>query len=218
MFTGLIEEVGVISALIRGSKSLRISVYVKKVLPDTKLGDSIAVNGICLTVVEMGRNHFAVDVVEETLRRSSLAKIKIGDAVNLERAVQLTTRLGGHLMTGHIDGVAEIKSKIIKETGFELLLSLPRELKRYIAPKGSIGVEGVSLTVAKVTPEGIQVAIVPHTAQQTTLGQKNVGEKVNLEIDILAKYLESLLQIENSGQSERVMMNAGFMPLGIWEN
>jgi len=218
MFTGLIEEIGVVSALIRGSKSLRISIYAKKVLPDTKLGDSIAVNGICLTVAEMGRNHFAVEVVEETLRRSSLTKIKIGDTVNLERAVQLVTRLGGHLMTGHIDGVAEIKSKIIKETGFELLLSLPRELKRYIAPKGSIGVEGVSLTVAKVTPEGIQVAIVPHTSQQTTLGQKNVGEKVNLEIDILAKYLESLLQIENSGQSERVMMNAGFMPLGIWEN
>jgi len=218
MFTGLIEEIGVISAVVRGAKSLRLTIYAKKILSDIKLGDSISINGICLTVSAMGRNNISADVVEETLRRSSLAKIKIGDRVNLERAILLTTRLGGHIMTGHIDGLAEIKGKIATDSGFELLLTVPRELQKYIAPKCSVGIDGVSLTVARITQEGVHIAIVPHTSQNTILGTKNIGEKVNLEVDILSKYLEGLLQGEAPGQSEKVMLSAGFMPLNIWEN
>jgi riboflavin synthase len=218
MFTGLVEEIGVVSAVIRGPKSLRLSIYAKKVLHDAKIGDSISVNGVCLTVTETGRNHISVDAVEETLDNSSLAKIKIGDKVNLERAMMLTSRLGGHLITGHIDGVAEIRGKIIRDQGFELILSVPKNLHRYIVAKGSIGVDGVSLTVARITAEGVHVAIIPLTAQNTILGVKNIGEKVNIEADILSKYLEGLLQGEAPGQSEKMMISAGFMPLGIWDN
>jgi len=218
MFTGLIEEVGVVSAIVRGSKSLRLTIYAKKIIPDIKTGDSVSVNGICLTVTGSGRNHLNVDVVEETLSRSSLAKLKMGDKVNLERALLLTTRLGGHIMTGHIDGVAEIRGKIAKDEGFELLLAVPKELGKYFVPKGSVGLEGVSLTVARITTEGVHVAVIPYTAQNTTLSIKNIGDKVNIEGDILSKYLEGLLQGEAPGQSEKVMLSAGFMPLGIWDN
>jgi len=218
MFTGIIEEIGVISTLIRGGKSLRLSVYAKKVLEDLKVGDSVSLNGVCLTVTELGRNHFSVDAVEETLKYSNLSRLKIGDKVNLERAAQLSSRLGGHIMNGHIDGAVDIKGKIVRETGFELILSLPKELKRYLISKGSVGIEGVSLTIAKISSEGVHVAVIPHTAQHTTLGLKNVGEKVNLEVDILSKYLEGLLQAEAPESTEKVMLGAGFMPLGIWDN
>jgi len=218
MFTGIIEEIGVVSTLIRASKLLRLSIYAKKVLDGTRLGDSIAVNGACLTVVEMGRNHFSVEVVEESLRTSSLSKLKIGDRVNLERALTLSARLGGHLTTGHIDGLAEIRGKIMKDDNFELILSVPRDLVKYIVHKGSVSIEGVSLTVSRITNEGIHVAVIPHTAQMTTLGHRNIGEKVNLEVDILAKYLEKLVQGDPPGNTENLMVSAGFMPLGIWEN
>jgi len=218
MFTGLVEEIGVVSAVIRSPKSLRLTIYAKKILNDTQIGDSISVNGVCLTVTETGRNHISVDAVEETLDHSSLAKIKIGDKVNLERAMMLTSRLGGHLITGHIDGVAEIRGKIIRDQGFELILSVPKDLQRYLVTKGSIGIDGVSLTVARITAEGVHVAIIPLTAQNTVLGAKNIGEKVNIEVDILSKYLEGLLQGEAPGQSEKMMLSAGFMPLGIWDN
>jgi len=218
MFTGIIEEIGVISTLIRGGKSLRLSVYAKQVLEDLKVGDSVSLNGVCLTVTELGRNHFSVDAVEETLKHSNLSRLKIGDKVNLERAALLSSRLGGHIMSGHVDGLVDIKGKIVRESGFELILSLPKELKRYIISRGSIGVEGVSLTVARISAEGVHVAVIPHTAQHTTLGLKNVGEKVNLEVDILSKYLEGLLQAEAPESTEKVMLGAGFMPLGIWDN
>ncbi|MFA4967293.1 MAG: riboflavin synthase [Candidatus Margulisiibacteriota bacterium] len=218
MFTGLVEEIGVVSSLIRSPKSLRLTIYAKKILNDTKIGDSVSVNGICLTVTETGRNHISVDAVEETLTHSSLAKIKIGDKVNLERAMMLTSRLGGHLITGHIDGVGEIKGKIIREQGFELILSVPKDLQRYMVTKGAIGIDGVSLTIARITGEGVHVAIIPLTSQNTILGNKNISEKVNIEVDILSKYLEGLLQGEAPGQSEKVMLSAGFMPLGIWDN
>ena len=218
MFTGIIEEIGVVSALIKGSKSLRLSVYSKKVLTDLKVGDSISVNGACLTAVEVGGNHFSVDAVDETLRRSSLTNIRIGDHVNLERALTLSTRLGGHMMTGHIDCLGEIKGKIARDQGFELIIAAPGDFFKYIVPKGSVGVEGVSLTIASISPEGFHIAVIPHTIQTTTLGKKNIGEKVNLEADIISKYLEGLFQDENVSQSDKMMMNAGFMPLGIWEN
>ncbi|KAF0133523.1 MAG: riboflavin synthase [Candidatus Saganbacteria bacterium] len=218
MFTGIIEEIGIISSVVRNAKSLRLSVYAKKVLDDLKLGDSISVNGVCLTVSELGRNHFVVDVVEETLARSAFIKNRIGDKVNLERALLLTSRLGGHIMTGHIDCVAEIKGKIAKSSSFELILSIPKDYLKYIIQKGSIGVDGVSLTVVKLSADGAHAAIVPHTAQSTTLGQKNVGDKINVEVDVLPKYLESLFQLEPQSQSEKMMLTSGFMPLGVWEN
>lgn len=218
MFTGIIEEVGIISAVIRGPKSLRLTIYAKKVASDIKIGDSLSVNGICLTVTESSRNHVSVDVVEETLKKSSLSKLKIGDRVNLERAIMLTTRLGGHLMNGHIDSIAEVRGKIASDAGFELILSVPNELRKYIVPKGSVGIEGVSLTVARITQEGVHIAVIPHTAQSTTLGSKNIGDKINIEVDILSKYLENLLQPEPQGNTKSFMLSAGFMPLGIWDN
>jgi riboflavin synthase len=218
MFTGLVEEIGVASSVMRSPKSLRLSIYAKKILEDLKIGDSVSVNGICLTVTESGRNHFTVDAVEETVSRSNLGRIKIGDKVNLERAMTLTTRVGGHLITGHIDGVGEIKGKIIRDQGFEIILSVPKEIQKYLVTKGAVGVDGVSLTVARISPEGAHLAIIPLTTQNTILGTKNIGEKVNIEVDILSKYLEGLLQGEAPGQSEKMMLSAGFMPLGIWDN
>ncbi len=218
MFTGIVEEIGVVSAVIRGAKSMRLSIYAKKVLQDIRIGDSLSVNGICLTVTETGRNNVSVDLVEETLHASNLGKLKIGDKVNLERALMLTSRLGGHIITGHIDGVAEIKGKILKETGFELILTVPAELQRFLVPKGAVGVDGVSLTVSRITPEGAHISVIPHTAQSTILGIKNIGDRVNLEVDIISKYLDGLLQGEAPGQAEKIMLSAGFMPLGIWDN
>ncbi|HTY14038.1 MAG TPA: riboflavin synthase [Candidatus Omnitrophota bacterium] len=218
MFTGIVEEIGVVSAVVRGAKSMRLSIYAKKAVQDVRIGDSLSVNGICLTIVETGRNRVSVDLVEETLRASSLSKLRIGDKVNLERALTLNSRLGGHLMTGHIDGVGEIKGKLLRETGFELIVSVPVDIQHLIAPKGSVGVEGVSLTVARISPEGIHVAVIPHTSQNTILGSKNVGDKVNLEVDLISRYVDNLLQGDAPPQSERIMYSAGFMPLGIWDN
>ncbi|MFA4905466.1 MAG: riboflavin synthase [Candidatus Margulisiibacteriota bacterium] len=220
MFTGLIEEIGVIAALVRNGRALRMGVHAKKVILGLKVGDSITVNGVCLSVVEMGRTHFVVEAVEETLKKSSLGSLRLGDKVNLERALLLTARLGGHIMTGHIDGVAEIKGILKKDEGFELVLTVSPHLRRYIVPQGSIGIDGVSLTVARITAEGVHLMVIPITAQQTSLGAKNIGDRVNLEVDILSKYIENFIQGGDAPPSpaEKMMLTSGFFPMGIWDN
>lgn len=220
MFTGIIEEIGVIAALVRNGRALRMGVHAKKVIVGLKVGDSVSVNGVCLTVVELGRTHFVTEAVEETLKKSSLGSLRLGDKINLERALLLTARLGGHIMTGHIDGVAEIKGLLKKDEGFELVLNVSPHLRRYIVPQGSIGVDGVSLTVARITAEGIHLAVIPLTSQQTCLGAKNIGDKVNLEVDILSKYIEKFIQgVEMPpSPSEKMMLTSGFFPMGIWDN
>jgi riboflavin synthase len=219
MFTGIIEEIGVVAALVRNGRALRMGVHAKKVMLGLKVGDSVSLNGVCLSVVELGRTHFVVEAVEETLKKSSLGALRLGDKVNLERALLITSRLGGHIMTGHIDGVAEIKGKIKKDEGFELVLTISAHLRRYVVAQGSIGVDGVSLTVARITPDGVHIAVIPLTAQQTILEAKNIGEKVNVEVDLLSKYIENFVQGgEPATPAEKMMLTSGFFPMGIWDN
>jgi riboflavin synthase len=190
MFTGIVEELGAV--LERAPE--RITVSCRTVLTDTDVGSSIAVNGVCLTVVESGPGHLGFDLSEETVRRTGLARLSPGDPVNLERPVTLSTRLGGHLVQGHVDGVGEVVGVEAEPTGGPwLTIRPPAELLRYIVEKGSVSVDGVSLTVAGVDGDAFSVALIPHTLAVTTLGTARVEDAVNLEVDVLAKYVERLL-------------------------
>lgn len=190
MFTGIVEELG---AVVERASD-RITVSCRTVLADTDVGSSIAVNGVCLTVVDRGPDHLGFGLSEETLRRTSLAGLSPGDPVNLERPVTLTTRLGGHLVQGHVDGVGEVVGvEAAPAGGTWLTIRPPAELVRYLVDKGSVSVDGVSLTVAGVDGDAFAVALIPHTLAVTTLGAAGAGDEVNLEVDVLAKYVERLL-------------------------
>ncbi|MBN6040789.1 riboflavin synthase [Amycolatopsis sp. 195334CR] len=189
MFTGIVEELGEITAVEELTDAARLAVRGPLVTSDAKHGDSIAVNGVCLTVVEVSGDTFTVDVVHETLRRSSLAKVATGDRVNLERATALGDRLGGHIMQGHVDGTGVFLSR---DPDGLTHFALPPELARYVVEKGSIAVDGVSLTVAAISAEEFSIALIPTTLELTTLGRREPGESVNLEVDVLAKYVEKL--------------------------
>jgi riboflavin synthase len=196
MFTGIVEELG---AVLKRAPD-RITVSCRTVLADTDVGSSIAVNGVCLTVVDRGPDCLGFDLSEETLRRTSLAGLSPGDPVNLERPVTLTTRLGGHLVQGHVDGVGEVIGVEAEPTGGAWLsIRPPAELVRYLVDKGSVSVDGVSLTVAGVDGDAFSVALVPHTLAVTTLGAAGAGDAVNLEVDVLAKYVERLLTSTGEG-------------------
>ncbi len=191
MFTGIVEEVGaVIERTDRVAPESGASFRFKAdvVLNEVSLGASIAVNGCCLTVTDWGDGWWQADAVGETLQRTNLADLQVGDAVNLERPVRLNDRLGGHLVQGHVDAVGEIVNPAP-----DLQIRMPTDLLRYVVEKGSITIDGCSLTVVKPTDDGFTVAIIPHTQEVTTLGRKGVGEKVNLEVDVMAKYAERLL-------------------------
>lgn len=192
MFTGIIEEIGKIRRLTAGGVSARIEVEARTVLEGTKLGDSIAVNGVCLTVVKLGTGTFTADAAHETLKRTNLGDLKPGDSVNLERALRLGDRLGGHLVSGHVDGLAQLSSIAKDGVAHLFRFSCPAELHPYIAEKGSVAIDGISLTVAKLEPEGFTLSIIPHTAANTTLQHRNPGDRVNLECDQIAKYLARL--------------------------
>ena len=193
MFTGLVEELGLLRAIARGADSARLSIEAREVLINVKLGDSIAVNGVCLTVVEFKPNLFAADVMAETLTRSNLGRLKPGDRVSLERAMALGDRLGGHLVSGHIDGVGTITGKERRDIATIVTISAPPEVIRYVVKKGSIAVDGASLTVVDFDVKSFQVSLIPHTAHKTTIGSKNTGETVNLEADLVGKYIERLM-------------------------
>ncbi|MDQ1396311.1 MAG: riboflavin synthase [Acidimicrobiaceae bacterium] len=184
MFTGIVEERG----RLRSRDGNRFVFEAELVLEDAKIGDSIAHNGCCLTVVEMGPGWYAVDVVDESLSRTNLGDLEVGDPVNLERPVRLADRLGGHLVQGHVDAVAEIVT-----AAPELRVRIPPELTRYVVEKGSVTVDGCSLTVVEALDDGFTVAVIPHTADVTTLGHKGPGDRVNIEVDMVAKYVERLL-------------------------
>ena len=188
MFTGIVEELGSVQERDGG----RFTFAATTVLEDLKIGDSVAVNGCCLTVVEIGEGWWRADAVDETLQRTNLADLGAGDPVNLERPVRLADRLGGHLVQGHVDAVGEIVSPAP-----DLRIKAPADLLRYVVTKGSITVDGCSLTVVDVFDDGFSVAIIPHTAEVTTLGCKGPGDRVNLEVDLVAKYVERLLLREN---------------------
>ncbi len=201
MFTGLIEEMGVVRGVTRGADSARLRIEAQKVLEDIKAGDSIAANGVCLTAFEHGRGCFAADVMAETLARTNLGKLVPGDRVNLERALRLGDRLGGHLVSGHIDGVGAIIKRERRDIATLITVSAPPSVMRYIIKKGSVAVDGASLTVVDFSGESFQVSLIPHTAHLTTLGFKNEGDTVNLEGDLVGKYIERLLtRRENGGR------------------
>jgi riboflavin synthase len=206
MFTGIVEEMGEVVAIDRLGDSVRLTVRGKTVTSDAAHGDSIAVNGCCLTVVDVDSEAFTADVMQESLDRTSLGALDVGSPVNLERAVTAHTRLGGHLVQGHVDGTGEIVRRDVSEHWEVVTVSLPAELARYVAMKGSIAVDGVSLTVSALS-DGDQptfgVSLIPTTLAMTTLGGKQVGARVNLEVDMLAKYVERLLQTERIDEEER---------------
>jgi riboflavin synthase len=193
MFTGIVEELGQIVAIEVGADSAVVSVRGPLVTSDAAPGASISVNGVCLTVVEHDGQIFSVDVMAETLNRSSLGALQAGALVNLERAMSASTRFGGHIVQGHVDGTAQILARTPGDRWEVVQFMLPAQLARYVVEKGSITVDGVSLTVSAVTDDTFSVSLIPTTLEQTTLGHKSVGDPVNLEVDVIAKYVERLL-------------------------
>ncbi len=188
MFTGIVEEVGTVAAL----SPHRLSVRARTVATDLSLGDSISVNGACLTVVERSADGFSADLAEETLARTNLGGVQAGDGVNLERALLASSRMGGHIVQGHVDGVGTITSLSGTDDDTRLVVEAPPEVARYIVEKGFIAVDGISLTVTTVDGPSFGVAVVPYTREHTVLGVRKAGDRVNLEVDILAKYVERL--------------------------
>lgn len=208
MFTGIIEEVGTVKSIQKSAVSSFIQINADTVLSDAHIGDSIAVNGVCLTVTDLTGNYFQADVMNETLSRSSLGSLKNGSTVNLERAMSAQGRFGGHIVSGHIDGTGVISS--VKQDGIALwyTINTDSEILRYIVEKGSIAIDGISLTVAKVTANDFSVSIIPHTAAQTVLNSKKTGDTVNLENDIIGKYVEKFLNPdEKKSEKSRITMD-----------
>jgi riboflavin synthase len=193
MFTGIVEELGEVAGLTDLGDSVRLTLRGPTVVDGVRHGDSIAVNGVCLTVVDADEQTFTADVMRETLDRSSLGALTAGAPVNLERPMRLGGRLGGHLVQGHVDGTGVIEERSPSEHWDVVRISLPADLERYVVHKGSITVDGVSLTVAAVAPGSFSVSLIPKTLDLTTLGRKQVGDPVNLEVDVVAKYVERLL-------------------------
>lgn len=216
MFTGIILAVGKISVIERKSGDCRLTVATGKLpLQDVALGDSIAVNGVCLTAVELGKNHFCADVSNETLSRTILNIAMVGTPVNLELALTPSARLGGHIVSGHVDGIGTITEKQADGRSFRFTCKAPDNLAKYIAEKGSICINGISLTVNEVDGAVFSVNIVPHTLEETTLGDAVVGTKVNLEVDLLARYIERLIKGDAaakscSGITEELLQKSGF--------
>lgn len=197
MFTGIIEELGEVLAIEHLADSLRLTIKGPKVVSDVNRGDSISVSGTCLTAVEFDETSFTADVMQETLNKTSLAGIRVGSPVNLERAMTAATRFGGHVVQGHVDGVGEIVSRTPSENWELVRVRIPVELMKYVVLKGSITIDGVSLTVNEVGPDFITLSLIPETLRLTTLGSKQPGDKVNVEADIMAKHIERLLEARN---------------------
>ena len=197
MFTGLVQELGTVAALEPQADALRLSIRAPQTVSDAHLGDSIAINGVCLTIAELDGDIFCADVMQESLDRTGLGQLKEDTRVNVEPALLPTTRLGGHMMQGHVDGAARLVSREHSEHWDVLRFSLPRDLARYVVEKGSIAVNGTSLTVSAVGEDWFEVSLIPTTLRETTHGESKVGDIVNLEVDVLAKYVEKMLHPES---------------------
>lgn len=211
MFTGLVEEIGSIKSIQRHGSSLRLTIGAAKVLEGVKIDDSICVSGVCLTVIAHEADSFAVQVVDETLRKTSLGNLRISSRVNLERALRPTDRLGGHFVQGHVDGVARLVSFENQSSGKLLRVELPNALLPYVIPQGSIALEGVSLTVARIEGNHFGIALIPHTLASTTLGEAREGDMLNVETDLLGKYIARLMQFQKeSGLSESKLVSWGY--------
>ncbi|BCZ48006.1 riboflavin synthase subunit alpha [Clostridium gelidum] len=207
MFTGIIEEVGTLKELSIGNGFGVMEIKCSRVLEDAKIGDSIATNGVCLTIREKSSDSFKAEVMGETLAKSNLGSLKVGDKLNLERALRLSDRLGGHIVSGHIDGVGTIVSIKEERDGTWFTISAPKEVLKYIIYKGSIGIDGISLTVATVSEEVFKVSVIPHTLENTILIDKQINSKVNLECDLVGKYLEKFINIKNEEQEIKETSN-----------
>lgn len=192
MFTGIIEEIGRVERVNRGAKSSALRIKAAAVLEDVKTGDSICTSGVCLTVTKLGQDYFEADVMAETMRRTKLGSLTAGSRVNLERAMPLNGRFGGHIVSGHIDGTGVIRSVQAEENAVWLAVSAEESLLRYIVEKGSVAIDGVSLTVASVDESVFRVSVIPHTGRETTLLLQKAGDAVNLECDVIGKYVEKL--------------------------
>ena len=207
MFTGIIEEVGSVHSIGGG----RLTVRAARVLQDVQLGDSIAVNGVCLTVTRFDSGSFDADVMPETIRRTSLAELKKGSPVNLERALTLQSRLGGHIVSGHIDGVGTIRSMKEESNAILMKISADKNILRHIVEKGSVALDGISLTVAEVTDSDFTVSLIPHTRQVTNLSYKKAGSVINIENDVIGKYVEKLLQPQEAPQENVSRITMDFL-------
>lgn len=197
MFTGIVEEKGMVGAVEPGDEAIRISIDGPTVASSLRIGDSVAVNGVCLTVVETTGTGFAADVVKETLDRTNLGVLQVGSDVDLERPMPASGRFDGHIVQGHVDGVGRVERLTNEGESVRMAISEPAHLRRYIVEKGSITVDGVSLTVAGLSDDGFEVALIPHTLEVTVLGERQPGDLVNLEADVIAKYVERLLGERN---------------------
>lgn len=213
MFTGIIEEIGKIKTFNKNSNGAEIEIECSKVLNDTKIGDSISVNGTCQTVVEISDNSFKARISDETLKVTNFNSAKIGQAVNLERALTLSSRLGGHIVSGHIDGVGKFISKEKLTDFYNLCFEIPSEVDKYIVYKGSITINGISLTVASIKNNIVEVAIIPHTFENTNLCNLKEGDLVNIETDLLGKYVEKILSVNNNKKDISIdfLMENGFV-------
>lgn len=210
MFTGIIEEKGKIERIIHGAKSCLLEIKAQKIFDDLKLGDSVAVNGVCLTVSELAPPHFVADVMPETLRRTGLGTLAKGGNVNLERAMQLGGRFGGHIVTGHIDGTGTVTNTVIEDNAVLVTISAEQSIMQYIVEKGSVTLDGISLTVASVRNDRFTVSIIPHTAKETTIHDRNTGDKINIECDIIGKYVKQFNSKESGGITMDFLRENGF--------
>ncbi len=201
MFTGIIEEIGTIQSIKTKNEAMELSISANEVFSDIKLGDSIAINGVCLTVTKFEQDVFSVDVMPETFRATTMSTLNSGSSVNLERALSVGDRLGGHFVTGHVDGTGEITAITPCDNAINYMIKLDKELLRHCIFRGSIAVDGISLTIFEVTDSEIKLSLIPHTITHTTLGQKRVGETVNIESDMLSKHVANLLKT-SVGQNE----------------
>jgi riboflavin synthase len=215
LFTGIIEEMGTVSTVRSGSNSSQLSIRCNTVLSDVKKGDSISVNGVCLTVSDFSGNHFTADVMPETVKATTLHALRTGSPVNLERAMVANGRFGGHIVSGHIDGTGEIISVRNKENAIYIEISITPELLKYFIPKGSVTVDGTSLTVFGVTNKGFIISLIPVTQDDSIIGRKRIGDKVNVECDMFAKYIERLLTTNKGnptgGLTMDTLVTSGFL-------
>jgi riboflavin synthase len=211
MFTGLIEEIGKITAMTKIGDGLRFSIAADKIFDDLKIDDSVALNGCCLTAVAVNEKTFDVEAVEETLRKTTLGGFTVGTEINLERAMLLSERLGGHLVLGHVDGVGKIISIEERSTSWWITIEIPKELERYLIHVGSIAIDGVSLTAADLQGNRVSVSIIPHTWEVTIFSQKKTGDRVNVEVDMIGKYVENfMLRKPESKITEKWLVEKGF--------
>lgn len=207
MFTGIIEEIGTIRSIQLGSKSAILTIQASKTLDDMKVGDSINTNGTCLTVTSFNTTEFLVDVMAETMRRTNLQSMQIGSKVNLERALKVSDRFGGHIVSGHIDGTGKITNIQREDNAVWVTIKTRPDITKYIIEKGSVAIDGISLTVAEINNEIFKVSIIPHTDLQTTLLSKHLNESVNIECDLVGKYIEKFLfNRENKSQNSSIDM------------